>query len=126
MSPSNSENRIFLGNLDYDATEDDIRDAFNGFNIKIGEIRIPKKDDGRGKGFAFVDISPDEALSRDEVISEITDALIRDRPCRASVAFDRQGHGKRARKRDSDEGGGRSPKRDDRRGGRRGSSEYGW
>jgi RNA recognition motif-containing protein len=102
---SNKLQQLFLGNLNYDATLDDIRDTFMDFDISIGEVRIVKdQDTGRGKGFAFVDIDPGEPLSLAEVVSEIDGAKILGRPVRASEARPRpeRGGGDRSDRHDSD------------------------
>lgn len=48
--------RVYVGNLSYDATKEDLRTAFEGFGT-ISEVNIPpnKDDPGRNKGFGFVD-----------------------------------------------------------------------
>ncbi|KAL5425622.1 hypothetical protein PMIN07_011854 [Paraphaeosphaeria minitans] len=55
--------RLFLRNLHYDITEDDIREQFAKFG-KLEEVHVPtKKVDGKGKGFAFVQFEdPDQAV----------------------------------------------------------------
>lgn len=53
---------IYVGNLSYDATEDDLRSAFEAYG-KVDTVNIIKdRDSGRPKGFAFVEMaSADEA-----------------------------------------------------------------
>jgi cold-inducible RNA-binding protein len=52
--------KLYVGNLSYSTTEDDIRDAF----AKIGEVTSAKliidPTNGRSKGFAFVEMASDE------------------------------------------------------------------
>lgn len=50
--------RLFVGNLSYDVTEQDLQTAFAPFGAS-GAV-IPTDYDGRGKGFGFVDIADDQ------------------------------------------------------------------
>ena len=53
--------RLYIGNLSFGATEQQLRDLFS----QVGEISsvdlITDKFTGRGKGFAFVEMSSDAA-----------------------------------------------------------------
>ena len=48
---------IFVGNLSYDATEDDIRDAFAQYGEVSSVNVITDRDTGRPRGFAFVEMA---------------------------------------------------------------------
>jgi len=52
--------KLYVGNLSYSTTEEDIREAF----AKIGEVASAKliidPTNGRSKGFAFVEMASDE------------------------------------------------------------------
>jgi len=52
--------KLYVGNLSYNTTEDDLREAFS----KIGQIDsvtlIVDKASGRSKGFGFVEMASDE------------------------------------------------------------------
>jgi RNA recognition motif-containing protein len=52
---------IYVGNLSYEATEDDIRTAFAQFGQVASVSVIKDRETGRSKGFAFVEMSNDEA-----------------------------------------------------------------
>ncbi|KAF2681041.1 multiple RNA-binding domain-containing protein 1 [Lentithecium fluviatile CBS 122367] len=56
--------RLFLRNLHYDVTEDDLREHFSIYG-SLEEIHVPtKKVDGKGKGFAFVQFEdPEHAVA---------------------------------------------------------------
>ena len=62
---------IYIGNLSYDATEDDVRKAFEDFgsvdNVKI----IKNRYTGRSKGFGFVEMTNDDEAKT--AISEMND-----------------------------------------------------
>ena len=52
--------KIYVGNMSYDITEDELRGAFEAFG-KVDSISIIKdKFSGRSKGFGFVEM-PDKA-----------------------------------------------------------------
>ena len=58
---------IYVGNMSYDTTEENLRQAFEGF----GEVETVKvitdRESGRPKGFAFVEMS-----SKDEAMAAIS------------------------------------------------------
>lgn len=60
---------IYVGNLSYDATEDDIRGAFEKFGNVSSVNVIMDRETGRPRGFAFVEMpNGDEA---NEAIKEM-------------------------------------------------------
>jgi cold-inducible RNA-binding protein len=85
-----SERQIFVGNLHYGATEEDLREAFKVLDIQIGDVRIVRdKETNRPKGFAFVDIADEETLSTDSIIANVTGVEFQGRPCRADRVNER-------------------------------------
>lgn len=63
------QNKLFIGNLPFKLTEDDIRELFTKFG-SITEVAIPtNRETGRPRGFAFVTYesadSANEALTLD-------------------------------------------------------------
>jgi RNA recognition motif-containing protein len=56
--------KLFVGNIPYAATEEDLRDLFGRSGGKVASVRIITDfDTGRSKGYAFVEMgSPEEAL----------------------------------------------------------------
>ncbi|XP_076816216.1 putative RNA-binding protein RbpA [Clavelina lepadiformis] len=54
--------KVFVGNLSYDATEDELKDTFRNCG-KVEDVAIiTDRDTGRARGFGFVTFSsPDEA-----------------------------------------------------------------
>ena len=52
--------RIFVGNLSFKATDEDIRDAFEPYGNVTSVELMRERDTGRSRGFAFVDM-PDAA-----------------------------------------------------------------
>ena len=55
---------IYIGNMSFDTTEDQLRQAFEGFG-EVSTVKIiMDRDSGRPKGFAFVEMSSqDEATA---------------------------------------------------------------
>lgn len=51
---------IYVGNLSFDATEDDVRDAFGQYGEVSTVNIIMDRETGRPRGFAFVEMSNDE------------------------------------------------------------------
>ena len=54
---------IYVGNLSYDATEDDVRGAFAAFGQISSVAVIKDRMTGRSKGFGFVEM-PDSAQAQ--------------------------------------------------------------
>ena len=48
---------IYIGNMSYDTTEDQLRQAFEGYGSVSTVNIIMDRDSGRPKGFAFVEMS---------------------------------------------------------------------
>ncbi len=69
--------KLYVGNLSYSTTEDDLKDAFG----KIGEILsvkiITDAATGRSKGFGFVEMASDE--DADKAISSLNGTTLMDR-----------------------------------------------
>ncbi len=54
---------IFVGNLAYSATEDDLRQRFEQYGVVDKVNVITDRDTGRAKGFGFVEM-PDTAAAK--------------------------------------------------------------
>jgi cold-inducible RNA-binding protein len=53
--------KMFVGNLSFQTTESDIRDAFEQFGTVESVAIITDRDTGRSKGFGFVEMSEEDA-----------------------------------------------------------------
>jgi RNA recognition motif-containing protein len=63
---------IYIGNLSFQATEDDLREVFSDYG-EVSRISLPTdRETGRKRGFAFVEMK-DEA-SEDAAIAELDGA----------------------------------------------------
>jgi RNA recognition motif-containing protein len=112
--------KIFVGNLSYNVTEDDLRQAFEDFGQVASATVIMDEQSGRSKGFGFVEMPIQaEAQSAIEVLNgkALKGRTITVNEARPQ-ADDRRGKDRNGRR---DRGG-----EEDRRGGgdRRGRGHY--
>ena len=57
-----NNNKIYIGNLPYTTTEDDLRETFGQYG-EIQEVKlITDRETGRSKGFAFVTFTEESAM----------------------------------------------------------------
>jgi len=54
---------VFVGNLAYSTTEDDLRDLFESCG-EIKEVRIARDQDGRARGFAHIDFESSSSVGQ--------------------------------------------------------------
>jgi len=76
--------KLYVGNLSYNMTEDDMRETFG----KIGEVLSAKiitdSETGRSKGFGFVEMANDE--DGDKAITSLNGSSLLDRTITVSEA----------------------------------------
>ena len=61
---------IYVGNISYNSSEDDLRDLFGRYGEVVDVRIITDRDSGRSKGFGFVEMSSDdEAKAAIEALS---------------------------------------------------------
>jgi len=53
--------KIYVGNLNYDTTEDSLRSMFANYGEVVAVNLISDKYTGRSRGFAFVEMDTDES-----------------------------------------------------------------
>ncbi len=82
-----SENKIYVGNLSYDITEEDLQSCFERFGAIQDINLIRDRATKRLKGFGFITFS--EASSAQEAI-EIDGEELLQRPMKISVAKERE------------------------------------
>jgi RNA recognition motif-containing protein len=60
--------KIYVGNLSFQATEEDIRDLFEAHGTVESVAMINDRDTGRFRGFCFVEMPDNEALAAIEAL----------------------------------------------------------
>ena len=81
-----AQNKLFVGNLAFAATEDELQDLFAQHG-KLDEVKIIlDRETGRSRGFAFVTYSDSKQA---EVALELDGTAVRGRDIRVSVATER-------------------------------------
>lgn len=60
--------KIYVGNLSFKATEDDVRNLFEAHGTVESVAMINDRDTGRFRGFCFVEMDDDEALAAIEAL----------------------------------------------------------
>lgn len=76
--------RLFIGNLPYNATEDDIRSHFASVGLPTQIVRPLDRETGRARGFAFVEYG--ERAMAEEAIKRFDGQLFMGRPLAVSEA----------------------------------------
>lgn len=100
--------RLYVGNLPYDITDDELRDAFAGFGEVASATVINDKFSGRSRGFGFVEMSsPDDGRS---AIESMNGSELKGRTLTVNEAQPRPDRGNRGDRGDR----GRRDGRDDR------------
>ena len=54
-----SENKIYVGNLSFTTTQNDLEQAFTAFGTVQSVSLVTDRDTGRPRGFAFVEMGTD-------------------------------------------------------------------
>lgn len=53
--------RLYVGNLNYSTTEDELREVFGAHGEVVSVTLIRDRETGRAKGFGFVEFASDDA-----------------------------------------------------------------
>jgi hypothetical protein len=84
---------IYVGNLSFQATEDDLREVFAEYG-KVSRVSLPTdRETGRKRGFAFVEM--EDESKEDEAIAELDGAEWLGREIRVNKAKPREGNSSR-------------------------------
>ena len=89
--------RIYVGNLSYSTTEDELRELFSKHGTVESVNLIIDRDTGRSRGFAFVEM---ESSGADTAISALNGQDLGGRSLRIDEARERGGGGGRGGYRD--------------------------
>ena len=79
---------IYVGNLDYKVTEDDLKEAFEGYGSVESAKIITDKFTGRSKGFGFVTMEKDDEAKT--AIEELNGATLASRQVTVNEAKPRK------------------------------------
>ena len=83
--PDASDRTLYVGNLPYDANEQEVRDLMKQFGCKDPQrVHLPTDPTGRGRGFGFVTF--DAAEGANEAIVLLREAAVRGRRCVINIA----------------------------------------
>ncbi|MDE3089544.1 MAG: RNA-binding protein [Chloroflexota bacterium] len=83
--------RLFVGNLSYQTTEEDLRALFAGVASVASVTLVTERDTGRSKGFAFVEMATPEDAQK--AISQLNGQALHDRTIRVDLARPREERG---------------------------------
>ena len=81
-------NRLFVGNLGFDTTDETLRQAFAEFGEVTDSKVILDRDSGRSRGFAFVTMATDEQAQ--QAISQMDGRVLDGRQVRVNEAEERK------------------------------------
>jgi RNA recognition motif-containing protein len=79
---------IYVGNLSYRMTDDELRNSFSPFGEVTSARIIMDRDTGRSKGFGFVEM-PDDAQAQ-EAITKLDGNEVEGRSLKVNVARPRE------------------------------------
>lgn len=84
--------RIYVGNLPFNATEDEVRELFSQYGSVQSVDLITDRDTGRPRGFGFVDME-DEAA--DQAVAALDHKEFGGRELKVNIARPRENRGAR-------------------------------
>lgn len=79
---------LFVGNLSFKATDDDLRAAFEAHGTVTSAHVVKERDTGRSRGFAFIEM-PDAAQAQ-RAIAALNNQPIAGRPVKVNEAKPRE------------------------------------
>jgi RNA recognition motif-containing protein len=80
--------KVFVGNISFDSTEQDLHDLFAGDGRQVENVSIVKdRETGRPRGFAFVEMG--SASDATAAISALDGQDLHGRPLRVNEAHDK-------------------------------------
>ena len=87
------DNKLYVGNLSYDTTEESLRAAFAKAGTVVSVEMIKDRDTGRMKGFAFVTMNNQEEA--ENAIKLLNEKMVDNRAIRVNIARPREERPKR-------------------------------
>ncbi len=86
---------LYVGNLDYGVSSDDLQDLFEEFGVVLSAKVITDRDTKRSKGFGFVEMENDGEAQN--AIEELDGAEYEGRTIKVNVARPRENRNQRDR-----------------------------
>lgn len=78
------ESKLYVGNLSYSTTEDDLRTLFTQAGTVSSVALIKDRDSGQSKGFAFIEMSTQ--VEAEKAISMFNGKMVGERELKVSLA----------------------------------------
>jgi len=85
------EVKLYVGNLSYTTTEDDLKNLFTKAGQVVSVALITDRDTGNSKGFAFVEMSTQ--VEAEKAISMLNGFNLNDRELKVNLAKPREPRG---------------------------------
>ena len=85
------ESKLYVGNLSYSTTEDDLRTLFAQAGTVSSVALIKDRDSGQSKGFAFIEMSTQ--VEAEKAISMFNGKMVGERELKVSLARPREERG---------------------------------
>jgi RNA recognition motif-containing protein len=84
-------NRLYVGNLSFNATNDSVRAAFSEFGEVTDVHLVSDRETGQSRGFGFVTMGSADSAAK--AIREMNGALLDGRPLKVNEAEERPNRG---------------------------------
>ena len=81
--------RLFIGNLDFSTTEQQLRDAFDGFGAISDVTLVTDRMTGQSRGFGFIEFQND--ADADRAIEQMDNIFMGGRTIKVNEARERSG-----------------------------------
>lgn len=85
------ESKLYVGNLSYSTTEDDLRTMFTEAGVVSSVALIKDRDSGQSKGFAFIEMSTQ--VEAEKAISMFNGRMVGERELKVSLARPKEERG---------------------------------
>ena len=100
-----AENKLYVGNLSFNTTDDQLGQLFAPFGTVGSASVVTDRETGRSRGFGFVEMSTDAAAKA--AISGLDGQMVEGRALTVNIAKPRVGGGGRGGSRGGNDRGGR-------------------
>jgi RNA recognition motif-containing protein len=84
-------NRLYIGNLSYQASNETLREAFSQFGVVTDVHVVTDRDSGQSRGFGFVTMGT--AQEAQKAMTSMDGTLLDGRPLKVNEAEERQDRG---------------------------------